>query len=84
MSPLLLALVDECTDGDHTCHTHATCTDTVLSFTCACNVGYEGEGIADCTGNILFQDPINNQIANEKMLTGVSKVDIACNNFGCC
>ena len=31
------------------CHMKATCTDTVGSFTCACNTGYAGDG-KNCEG----------------------------------
>ena len=40
---------DECeTDADD-CDTSATCTNTLGSFTCACNHGYSGDGFT-CTG----------------------------------
>ncbi|XP_019644136.1 PREDICTED: uncharacterized protein LOC109485145 [Branchiostoma belcheri] len=37
-------VIDECADGTHDCHTHATCTDTPGGFTCTCNAGYSGDG----------------------------------------
>ncbi|CAH3173478.1 unnamed protein product, partial [Porites evermanni] len=37
--------VDECDDDTHNCHSEATCTNTVGSFTCSCNEGYTGDGI---------------------------------------
>ena len=40
---------DECTLGSHNCHGNATCTNTDGSFTCACNVGYTGNGVT-CAG----------------------------------
>ena len=42
--------VDECDDDTHNCHSEATCTNTVGSFTCSCNEGYTGDGIL-CEGN---------------------------------
>jgi hypothetical protein len=43
--------VDECTAQTHNCAAGvAKCTDTVGSFTCACNVGYTGTGVA-CADN---------------------------------
>ncbi|XP_078350751.1 lactadherin-like [Oculina patagonica] len=35
---------DECLANTHDCHLSATCTNTDGSFTCACNVGYTGDG----------------------------------------
>jgi hypothetical protein len=36
---------DECAAGTSNCNENATCTNTVDSFTCACNAGYEGDGV---------------------------------------
>ena len=38
--------VDECTLGTHNCHAAATCTNTPGSFSCTCNAGYSGDGVA--------------------------------------
>ncbi|WP_441292513.1 FG-GAP-like repeat-containing protein [Sorangium sp. KYC3313] len=40
--------VDECAAATANCDVNATCTNTAGSFTCACNVGYSGDG-ATCT-----------------------------------
>ncbi|MCY0997150.1 FG-GAP-like repeat-containing protein [Myxococcus sp. MISCRS1] len=40
--------VNECAAGTDNCDENATCTNTVGSFTCACNPGYEGDGVT-CT-----------------------------------
>ena len=42
--------VDECIQGEHTCHVNANCTDTDGSFNCTCREGYEGNGF-NCTGD---------------------------------
>ncbi|KAJ1474090.1 hypothetical protein T484DRAFT_1833638 [Baffinella frigidus] len=39
--------IDECCEGTHDCDDNATCTNTVSSFTCACDPGFEGNG-TDC------------------------------------
>ena len=44
--------IDECKANADNCHDDATCTNTKGSFTCACNVGYEGDGEM-CTGKII-------------------------------
>ncbi|MDI1449742.1 FG-GAP-like repeat-containing protein [Polyangium sp. 6x1] len=40
--------VDECAAGTDNCDENAACTNTASSFTCACNAGYEGDGVS-CT-----------------------------------
>ena len=35
---------DECLD-DSPCDANATCTNTVGSFNCSCNTGYDGDGV---------------------------------------
>ncbi|MCY1075788.1 FG-GAP-like repeat-containing protein [Archangium lansingense] len=40
--------VNECAAGTDNCNENATCTNTAGSFTCACNAGYEGDGVT-CT-----------------------------------
>lgn len=44
--------INECLTNP--CHTQATCTDTKESFTCTCNVGYAGDGRAQCDGEKIF------------------------------
>ena len=48
MVPLLLLDIDECDLGVDNCSDNATCTDTVGSFNCNCNPGFEGDGV-NCT-----------------------------------
>jgi hypothetical protein len=36
--------IDECSKGNHTCQTEATCNNTLGSYTCTCRGGYEGDG----------------------------------------
>lgn len=43
--------VNECADGTHTCHSNATCTNTDGSYSCACKVGFSGNG-SNCTGTL--------------------------------
>ena len=38
--------VDECALGTDTCHTNASCTNTVGSYACACNPGFAGDGMS--------------------------------------
>ncbi|MCA9616591.1 MAG: DUF4215 domain-containing protein [Myxococcales bacterium] len=40
--------VDECASGGAICNTNAVCTNTLGSYTCACNAGWTGNGVT-CT-----------------------------------
>ena len=38
--------INEClNDDENRCHHHATCVDTIGSYTCQCNKGHKGDGI---------------------------------------
>ena len=45
--------VDECTNNDDDCSINGRCTNTVGSFSCACNSGFEGDG-KTCTGKYFL------------------------------
>ncbi|RKI33261.1 DUF4215 domain-containing protein [Corallococcus sp. AB004] len=46
--PTVCTDIDECAAGTDNCNDNASCTNTGGSFTCACNAGYEGDGVT-CT-----------------------------------
>ena len=46
--------VDECTLNLHNCHEQATCTNTLGSYSCACNTGWTGDGYI-CEGTFVEQ-----------------------------
>ena len=37
--------VNECDHGLDICHDNATCNDTIGSFYCICDMGFEGDGV---------------------------------------
>ena len=39
--------IDECSNGDDKCHPEADCANTLGSYNCSCNLGFEGDGF-DC------------------------------------
>ena len=41
--------VNECTNGTHNCHDNASLQNSVGSFNCSCNPGYDGKGTI-CSG----------------------------------
>ena len=43
--------INECERETHNCDHNALCTDTLGSFMCTCNSGYEGNGVA-CTSEL--------------------------------
>ena len=45
--------INECLTNNGGCNSQATCTNTIGSRTCACNLGYSGNGIT-CTGMIYL------------------------------
>ena len=49
ISPSLHADIDECELRIDNCHVNATCADVIGSFVCACNNGFDGNGV-DCAG----------------------------------
>ena len=48
--------INECTAGTQTCDAMATCMNTMGSYECMCNMGYEGDGFM-CTG-ITLKHPL--------------------------
>jgi len=40
---------DECLNGENDCSPNALCENTQGSYTCACNDGYDGDGVT-CNG----------------------------------
>ena len=34
--------IDECNVGDHKCNKNAACSNNFGSYTCVCNIGYNG------------------------------------------
>ena len=57
-SCFLMPDIDECTKMVHNCSQHAQCTNTVGSFTCACNSRYYGDGV-NCAGDSLLHSSLN-------------------------
>ena len=44
--------IDECaTPGQHSCHSNATCSNNVGSYSCACGNGFSGDGTT-CSGRM--------------------------------
>ena len=46
--------VNECTNGTHNCDNNASCQNSVGSFNCSCNPGYDGNGTT-CFGMAFIE-----------------------------
>ena len=44
--------IGECSSNSHSCDVNAVCNNTRGSFTCACKLGYSGDG-KNCTAKLL-------------------------------
>ena len=44
--------INECALNTDNCHNFANCSNTVGSFQCRCNIGYEGDGV-NCRGKLV-------------------------------
>ena len=45
--------IDECDRGIDECSINAQCLDTMGSYNCTCNIGYDGNGV-NCTSELYF------------------------------
>ena len=52
---MILTDIDECDLEVDNCHINATCTNTIGSFKCTCNTGFEGDGV-NCTSKYGLED----------------------------
>ena len=69
----IISDIDECSKGNDTCHTEATCNNTLGSYTCTCRGGYEGDG-KNCQkiGKVIIESIISvKNISNQRMF-GIS------------
>ncbi|XP_065195649.1 uncharacterized protein LOC135827054 [Sycon ciliatum] len=48
---------DECLYNNHTCHQHASCSNIIGSFECACNSGFAGDGQTICNTKFSIPSP---------------------------
>ena len=49
----MTADINECEMETDNCDDNATCTDTIGSFNCTCNHGYDGDGV-NCSSEFFF------------------------------
>ena len=49
-----VALINECAMGLDNCDVNAVCTDTTISFECACLSGYSGDGVTCTSKNMCM------------------------------
>ena len=68
---------DECTNGEHNCHINGVCTNSVGSFSCHCDNGYEGDGVKCVNTNECL--PYNTNNCN----TAVSECNDTIGSYTC-
>ncbi len=49
---IIILDINECQQGSDRCHQHATCSNTIGSYACTCNRGYQGNGFT-CVGKLV-------------------------------
>ena len=49
---IIHADINECDIGTDECHDNASCSDTIGSYECTCDIGFTGDGY-NCSGKIL-------------------------------
>lgn len=54
MQLFLRADINECESEEDLCHPNATCENTNGSYECACNSGFQGDGITNCSSEFLL------------------------------
>ncbi|XP_072041784.1 uncharacterized protein [Amphiura filiformis] len=70
--------IDECTLSTDNCDANSACTNTIGSFTCACNAGYIGDGIT-CTDDNECTSSTDNCDANAACTNTVGSFTCSCN-----
>ena len=65
--------VDECHDGGNKCGRNSTCNDTIGSYTCVCDEGYEKNNNGSCKGQSYIIMFIDEYVLNH--LTEAFKID---------
>ena len=63
--------IDECSSNSHSCDVNAVCNNTHGSYTCACKLGYSGDG-KNCTGK-LFSLNKNSEVGNKNKNNNTAK-----------
>ena len=46
--------INECETGAASCAPDATCIDTIGSFECVCNEGFQGDGRIECLSEYIY------------------------------
>jgi cysteine-rich repeat protein len=72
--PSICTDIDECTLNTDNCDANATCTNTPGSFTCACNMGFSGNGVTCApVGTLSFSASRYNGSEGASVVVNVSR-----------
>ncbi|CAB4022465.1 fibropellin-1-like isoform X1, partial [Paramuricea clavata] len=60
--------IDECCEGNFTCHPNATCINTQGSYNCQCKNGLVGDGKENCTDSFLKSVILSGELNDHRLL----------------
>ncbi|GFW79513.1 multiple epidermal growth factor-like domains protein 8 [Trichonephila clavipes] len=83
--------LQECLYNLHDCHENATCHNTPSSYTCECNIGFEGDGktcvracMKKCINGFCSNEPEYKCICNLGWTGDDCSISCGCNNHSTC
>ena len=70
MIAYILGDINECENGQHDCDAHATCSNTIGSYSCTCDFGYASDEIQCSAPAVLVLSTYSKRASYTPMLVG--------------